>query len=164
MNDAGFGTLLFDLLTAGEELLDRATGELRFDCELLAGRLSDATAWLGEQGAAKGLPIGYFGASTGAGAALMAAAARPGEIKAVVSRGGRPDLAGPALPRVKAPTRLIVGGRDNIVIVLNRRALAQLACEKDLQLVPGATHLFEEPGTLELAARLSADWFEKYLK
>ena len=164
LNSAGFATLLFDLLTAEEEKLDDVTGELRFDCGLLARRLSDATTWVMGQPGAKGLPLGYFGASTGAGAALQAAASRPRDVKAVVSRGGRPDLAGEKLRLVRAPTLLIVGGLDDVVIPLNQQALAKLTCEKELSIVPGATHLFEEPGTLERAAELSTYWFDKHLK
>jgi len=164
LNSAGFATLLFDLLTDQEEKVDDATGELRFNCNLLARRLSDATGWIKTHTAATGLPIGYFGASTGAAAALLSAATRPGDVKAVVSRGGRPDLATEALPLVQAPTLLIVGGLDDVVIDLNRKALAKLTCEKELSIVPGATHLFEEPGTLERAAELSRAWFAKYLE
>ena len=160
---AGLATLLVDLLTEEEEAVDQYTGHLRFDIGLLAGRLIGATDWLGEDPRTAGLAVGYFGASTGGGAALVAAARRPDRAGAVVSRGGRPDLAGPALPHVRAPTLLIVGGRDVPVIAMNQEALAQLRCEKRLEIVPGATHLFEEPGTLEQVARLARDWFNHYL-
>lgn len=163
LQQAGCATLLFDLLTPEEEDLERYTRHLRFDIALLAQRLVDVTRWLGAQPEVAGLPVGYFGASTGAGAALVAAAHGGQTIAAVVSRGGRPDLAGAALPRVRAPTLLIVGSHDVEVIALNREALAQLQCEKALELVPGASHLFEEPGTLESAARLAAGWFERHL-
>jgi dienelactone hydrolase len=163
----GFTTLLFDLLTMEEEHAERFTRHLRFDITLLAERLSGATRWALEQPALARLPIGYFGASTGAAAALVAAAVAAWsnvyEVGAVVSRGGRPDLAGAALPRVRAPTLLIVGGDDSEVIALNRQALEQLRCEKELRIVPGATHLFEESGTLETAARLATDWFQRHL-
>jgi dienelactone hydrolase len=161
--DRGLATLLIDLLTAEEESIDLRTAHLRFDIGLLANRLADATEWLITQPATRPLRIGYFGASTGAAAALVAAALRPESIRAVVSRGGRPDLAGEALPRVQAPTLLIVGGNDHAVIGLNREALAQLTCEKRLEIVPGATHLFEEPGALETVARLAGDWFLRHL-
>jgi putative phosphoribosyl transferase len=160
---AGIGTLLFDLLTPGEERRDAVSGALRFDIGLLASRLAGATEWLESQPETRGLKVGYFGASTGGGAALVAAAELGAGIAAVVSRGGRPDLAGEALRRVKSPTLLIVGGYDEIVIGLNDEAYAQLRCEKDIRIVPGATHLFEEPGTLEEVARLSANWFRKHL-
>jgi dienelactone hydrolase len=159
----GLGTLLMDLLTSEEEEVDARTAHLRFDIGLLARRLVDATAWLGADAETRGLSVGYFGASTGGGAALVAAANRPADVGAVVSRGGRPDLAGAALPRVQAPTLLIVGGRDEPVIGMNREALAQLRCEKRLEIVPGATHLFEEPGALEEVARLAAGWFARHL-
>jgi putative phosphoribosyl transferase len=158
LNEAGFGTLLMDLLTAEEDELDRITAEHRFNIPLLAERLTAAIEWLrqGEEGT---LPIGIFGASTGAAAALVAAAKRPDGVAAVVSRGGRPDLAGPALARVRAPTLLIVGGADHVVLELNRRALEQVQTKKQLVVVPGAGHLFEEPGALEQVAALAADWF-----
>lgn len=159
---AGLGTLLLDLLTMQEEEIDRRTAHLRFDIGLLAARLAGATDWLGCQPATRDLPVGYFGASTGGGAALVAAAARP-DVRAVVSRGGRPDLAGPALAQVRAPTLLLVGGADTPVIGLNRQALTQLDGMARLVLVPGATHLFEEPGTLEQVAALARDWFLCYL-
>jgi dienelactone hydrolase len=159
LNRAGIGTLLFDLLTEVEEQ-DRANV---FDVELLAGRLVGATAWLRAQPGAGRVPIGYFGASTGAAAALWAAADPGAEIDAVVSRGGRPDLAGPRLGDVHAPTLLIVGGLDSVVLDLNRQALALLRTESRLTVVPGATHLFEEPGTLAAAAELARDWFGAHL-
>lgn len=159
----GLGTLLLDLLTESEEAAERQTGHLRFDIELLAGRLTDTVAWLEGQMELEATRIGYFGASTGAGAALVAAARQPERIGAVVSRGGRPDLAAEALPHVLAPTLLIVGGRDPTVLDLNRQAGEQLRCEHRLEIVPGATHLFEEPGTLDQAAHLAADWFSTHL-
>ncbi len=160
----GLATLLLDLLTAAEEQADLDTGHLRFDIGLLAERVLEATDWLGREPATRGLQIGYFGASTGAGAALVAAAERPSLVRAVVSRGGRPDLAGSALVRVQAPTLLIVGGDDYQVIKLNRQALAELRCEKEISIVPGATHLFEERETLEQVAKLARNWFDRYLK
>lgn len=163
LRDAGLGTVLIDLLTEAEEATDLRTGELRFDIDLLADRLLTAAAWLQEEPATADLAIGYFGASTGAAAALVAAAEQPEHIEAIVSRGGRPDLAGRWLQLVEAPTLLIVGGLDTVVIEMNRDALEQLKCEKALEIVPGATHLFEEPGTLEEVARLSADWFARHL-
>jgi putative phosphoribosyl transferase len=163
LNEAKLATLLIDLLTLHEEVIDTRTAHLRFDIDLLAERLVDATDWLTQFPDTKHLPIGYFGASTGAAAALAAAAVRPNVVGAVVSRGGRPDLAGSALPRVRAPTLLIVGGDDGQVIELNRAALAQLCCEKQLVIVPAATHLFEEPGALDEVARLARDWFQRYL-
>lgn len=163
LNDAGLATLLIDLLTRDEEAVDLRTAHLRFDIGLLAGRLVHATDWLAGEPATRGLRIGYFGASTGGGAALVAAAERPDAVGAVVSRGGRPDLAGPALPRVRAPVLLIVGGNDIPVIELNRQALEQLRSEKQLVIVPGATHLFEEPGALEQVARLASEWFVRHL-
>jgi putative phosphoribosyl transferase len=159
LNEAGFGTLLFDLLTVEEEL-DRANV---FDIGLLARRLVEVTRWVRSQPEAAGLPVGYFGASTGAGAALWAAAEPDADVAAVVSRGGRPDLAGPRLAEVTAPTLLIVGGRDNVVLDLNRQAQALLRCESRLVVVPGATHLFEEPGTLQAAAEAARDWFTSHL-
>ena len=163
LQEAGLATLLIDLLTPDEEVIDERTRHLRFDIPLLAERLVDAIDWLADNPETAGLPVGMFGASTGAGAALVAAPERPERIFAVVSRGGRPDLAGEALPQVQAPTLLIVGGNDLAVIGLNRRALAMLRCEKQLEIVPGASHLFEEPGTLEAVAGLARDWFEKYV-
>jgi pimeloyl-ACP methyl ester carboxylesterase len=160
LREAGLGTLLFDLLTGAEDC-DYAT---RFDISLLTSRLLAATRWIRRESAATALPIGFFGASTGAAAALAAAAQMGARIGAVVSRGGRPDLAGAeALGRVTAPTLLIVGGRDEEVIALNREAYAQLGCIKTLHIVPGATHLFEEPGTLEQVAAAAAGWFARWL-
>src|SRR5882672_4572654 len=163
IREAGVGSLLFDLLTREEESVDDFTRHLRFDIELLAARLIEATQWLAGQAETRNLRVGYFGSSTGAAAAIRAAARLGEEIGAVVSRGGRPDLAGDALPLVKAPTLLIVGGLDYPVIEMNREAYARLRCEKELKIVPGATHLFEEPGTLEEVARLAAEWFRKHL-
>jgi putative phosphoribosyl transferase len=163
LREAGLGTLLFDLLSREEEAVDLRTGHLRFDIGLLAGRLVAAVDWLGERPETRDLPVGLFGASTGGGAALVATAERPEEVGAVVSRGGRPDLAGEALARVRAPTLLLVGEADGPVIALNRQALERLTGEKELRLIPGAGHLFEEPGTLEQVARLAADWFHRHL-
>ena len=163
IREAGLGTLLFDLLTHDEERRDAMTGELRFDIALLAKRLIGATRWLEKQPETRGLKIGYFGASTGGGAALVAAAELGDGIAAVVSRGGRPDLAGDALENVKSPTLLVVGGYDEMVICLNDDAYAKLRCEKDFRIVPGATHLFEEPGKLEQVAQISAAWFRKHM-
>src|SRR2546426_5344275 len=163
LNEAGLATLLFDLLTPEEESVDLYTREHRFNIGLLAERLVHATKWAKEQEPTRDLRIGYFGSSTGGGAALVAAAELPDRIGAVVSRGGRPDLAGDALPKVKSPTLLIVGGLDYPVIEMNQEALARLRCEKELKVVPGATHLFEEPGTLEEVARLAANWFQRHL-
>jgi putative phosphoribosyl transferase len=163
LNQARLATLLVDLLSPEEEAVDLRTAQLRFNIGLLAERLVAVTDWLVQQPDTRPLRIGYFGASTGAAAALVAAAERPKIVRAVVSRGGRPDLAGPALVPVEAPTLLIVGGNDPLVIELNRAALAQLRCEKRLVIVPGATHLFEEPGTLDEVARLARQWFERYL-
>ncbi len=160
---AGLATLLVDLLTPEEEEMDLRTGHLRFDIGLLAERLTGATDWLMENPDTSNLQIGYFGASTGAAAALVAAAERPEAVGAIVSRGGRPDLAGDALPLVKAPTLLIVGGNDVPVIGMNEEAFAQMHAEKELKIVPGATHLFEEPGALEEVARLAAGWFARHL-
>lgn len=159
----GIGTLLFDLLTREEEAVDEVSGELRFDIRFLANRLMDVTRSLMQRADMKHAKLGYFGASTGAAAALVAAAELQEAIGAVVSRGGRPDLAGNALSSVRAPTLLIVEGDDQPVIRMNRDALAKLRCEKKLVIVPGATHLFEEPGTLEEVARLAAEWFTQYL-
>jgi dienelactone hydrolase len=157
---ARLATLLIDLLTEDEEQAEMHTHHLHFDIGLLAGRLIGATDWLAAEPRTAGLAVGYFGASTGGGAALVAAAERPDRVKAVVSRGGRPDLAGDALPHVMAPTLLIVGGRDEPVIAMNERALNRLGAQfKWLEIVPGATHLFEEPGTLAAAAALARDWF-----
>jgi dienelactone hydrolase len=164
LNRAGLATLLFDLLTEEEEYAERYSRHLRFDIELLAQRLLAATDWAGNDAHARRLPVGFFGASTGGGAALVAAAARPAKISAVVSRGGRPDLAGgDALSLVKAPTLLSVGGDDDVVIDLNEQALARLRWEKRLEIVPGASHLFEEPGTLERVAELAREWFTSHL-
>ena len=159
LNEAGLATLLFDLLTPEEESVDLYTREHRFNIGLLAERLVHATKWAKQQKQTADLRIGYFGSSTGGGAALVAAAELPNEIGAVVSRGGRPDLAGEALPKVKAPTLLIVGGEDHVVIELNEQARAQMKCECKIDIVPGATHLFEEPGALEHVAKLASDWF-----
>jgi pimeloyl-ACP methyl ester carboxylesterase len=165
LQQAGVGTLLFDLLTAQEEQVDMHTREHRFDISLLTRRMQDATLWVLAQEDLKQAPIGYFGASTGSAAALIAAARLGDRISAVVSRGGRPDLAGPvALAAVTAPTLLIVGGDDHGVIELNEQAFEHLQCERRLAIVPGATHLFEERGTLEQVAELAADWFVAHLK
>jgi dienelactone hydrolase len=163
LNEAKLATLLIDLLTVNEELIDMRTAQLRFDIELLAERLVGATNWVAQFPDTRQLRIGYFGASTGAAAALVAAAVRPDAVGAIVSRGGRPDLAGAAVPHVRAPTLLIVGGNDGQVIELNRTALAQMRSEKQLVIVPGATHLFEEPGALDEVARLARDWFHCHL-
>jgi alpha-beta hydrolase superfamily lysophospholipase len=160
LQEAGLATLLFDLLTASEEIEDRRTAHLRFDIDLLSRRLVDATLWAMQ--VAPGLPLGYFGASTGAAAALVAAAGMGERIRAVVSRGGRPDLAGQALSHVTAPTLLIVGGNDPEVLRLNRQAAALLRCPHELVAIPRATHLFEEPGTLEEVARLAAEWMDAH--
>ena len=160
----GLGTLLLDLLTPTEEHVDLATRELRFDIVLLAERLVGAIEWLSNQETTRTLPLGLFGASTGAAGALVAAARRPDRVGAVVSRGGRPDLAGADLPSVKAPTLLIVGGNDPVVIDLNRRAMARMTAPLQLEIIPRATHLFEEPGTLEQVARLARDWFVRHLR
>jgi dienelactone hydrolase len=162
LREHGVGTLLFDLLTKDEEEEDRFTGHLRFDIRLLADRLLGATVWYHKE--EPGLFIGYFGSSTGGAAALVADARSEIPIHAIVSRGGRPDLAGPALPKVKAPTLLMVGGADTAVIEMNREAFAKLECQKEMRLIPGATHLFEEPGTLEQVAQLAAKWFESHFK
>jgi putative phosphoribosyl transferase len=164
LHEARIGTLLFDLLTTGEERHDAATGEYRFDVELLGRRLVGATDWVLAHAELAGFPIGYFGASTGAAAALIAAAQRPDDVIAVVSRGGRPDLAAPWLPRVRAPALLIVGGADVEVIQLNQAAIDLLPGEKRLEIVPGATHLFEEPGALEQVAALAAEWFGEHFR
>jgi dienelactone hydrolase len=163
LREAGLATLLMDLLTADEEAIDLRTQRLRFDISLLADRLVGATDWLAQNPETRDLTIGYFGASTGAAAALVAAAERPDAVGAIVSRGGRPDLAGAALARVRAPTLLIVGGHDIPVIGMNQEAMAQLHAETKLEIVPGATHLFEEPGALEEVARLAREWFERYV-
>jgi pimeloyl-ACP methyl ester carboxylesterase len=157
-------TLLIDLLTSGEEVLDAYSAQYRFDIPMLASRLIGIVDWLKAQPLTAGLPVGLFGASTGGGAALIAAADRPADIRAVVSRGGRPDLAGVALRRVAAPTLLIVGSRDEPVIEMNHTAMKQMTSHVTLEIVPGASHLFEEPGTLEQVADLAAGWFEHYLR
>jgi len=163
LRQAGLGTLLIDLLTQAEERIDERTNGLRFDIAFLAGRLGAAVDWLGAQQRTRDMPVGLFGASTGAGAALVAASRKPTRVKAVVSRGGRPDMAAESLQATACPTLLIVGGNDGVVIDLNRRALAQLHCEKELIVVPGAGHLFEEPGALEMVADLAVDWFTSHL-
>lgn len=165
LQEAGFATLLIDLLTAQEEGVDEHTRQHRFDIEMLGRRLVGATGWLERYRPTSPLPIGYFGASTGGGAALVAAAELPDAVAAVVSRGGRPDLAGDALPLVRAPTLLIVGGEDGPVIGMNEEAMRQMHdVEVRLEIVPGATHLFEEPGKLEEVARLAVDWFARHLR
>ena len=164
LGEAGLATLLLDLLTADEDAVDAHAAEFRFDIALLAERVVGATDWLAGADATAALSVGYFGASTGAGAALVAAARRPERVRAVVSRGGRPDLAADDLPRVKAPTLLIVGGADGPVIGVNRQALDRLGSkEKGLHIIPGTTHLFEEPGALDEVARLAADWFTRHM-
>jgi putative phosphoribosyl transferase len=163
LHGRGMATLLMDLLTSEEEMSDARTGHLRFDIPLLANRLVAAVDWVATREGMRGFPIGLFGASTGAGAALSAAASRPDLIRAVVSRGGRPDLAGDDLPAVRAPTLLIVGGADRHVLELNKLALARMRARARLEIVPGATHLFEEPGALEEVTRLAADWFLRFL-
>jgi len=164
IRESGNGTLLFDLLTSVEEIEDNVTAALRFDISMLAQRLVAATNWVNSQPETQQLTIGYFGSSTGGGAALVAAAELGKGISAVVSRGGRPDLAGGALARVQSPTLLIVGEYDQVVIRLNEEALAKLCCEKELKIVPRATHLFEEKGALEQVAQLAADWFRRHLR
>ena len=164
IRQAGVGTLLFDLLTLEEETVDLRTRHLRFDIGLLANRLVDATRWIKKEEGTSHLKIGYFGSSTGGGAALVAAAELGQQISAVVSRGGRPDLARDALGQVTAPTLLIVGGLDYSVIQMNKEAYAQMHCEREMKIVSGATHLFEEPGALEDVAHLAADWFQRYLR
>ena len=159
LRDAGLGTLLFDLLTAEEGRVDDVTREYRFDIELLARRLGGTLEWLAGQAGVARLPVGLFGSSTGAATALIAAARAPERVDAVVSRGGRADLAGDELPRVQAPTLLIVGGADHQVLDLNRQALERLRCPAEIAVVEGATHLFEEPGALEEVQRLARDWF-----
>jgi len=165
MNEAGLATLLMDLLTEEEERIDEVTAELRFDIGLLARRTAQVVQWIESQPKLRDLPCGLFGASTGAAAALVAAASLPkGMVQAVVSRGGRPDLAGESLSRVRCPVLLIVGGHDDVVINLNEEAKARMRCPCELKIVPGATHLFEEPGTLEQVADLSAGWFTRHLQ
>ena len=159
LSEARLATVLIDLLTANEEVVDIRTAQLRFNIGLLAERLAQVTDWLAHQSATRDLPFGYFGSSTGAAAALMAAAERPKLMGAVVSRGGRPDLAARALPYVQAPTLLIVGSNDVPVIAMNRDAMRQLPCETKLEIIPGASHLFEESGALEVVARLARQWF-----
>ena len=159
LNNAGLATLLFDLLTPEEESVDARTGEFRFNIGLLAERLVHAIKWAKQQEQTRDLRIGYFGSSTGGGAALVAAAEMPEDVGAVVSRGGRPDLADGALPKVQAATLLIVGGNDDVVIELNEQARDRMRCEVKLEIVPGATHLFEEPGALEKVAKLASAWF-----
>jgi dienelactone hydrolase len=159
----GFATLLADLLTRDEEALDQYTRQYRFDIALLGGRLVDAVDWAQEQPELRRLPVAFFGASTGAAAALIAAAKRPAITRAVISRGGRPDLAGEALPRVQAPTLLIVGGKDPAVIDLNQDAMRRMRAPLKLEIIPGATHLFEEPGALEQVTRLATSWCQHYL-
>jgi putative phosphoribosyl transferase len=163
LREAGLATLLLDLLTPAEEQVDLRTRQLRFDIDLLAGRLVQAISWMQCYPTTAGSPIGLFGASTGAGAALVAAAARPDAVSAVVSRGGRPDLAGAALLTVEAPTLLIVGGRDDVVIDLNKQAMRAMPRVTRLDVIPGATHLFEEPGALEQVADRARAWFARYL-
>jgi putative phosphoribosyl transferase len=163
LRQAGLATLLFDLLTWEEERVDERTRKLRFDIGLLTDRLLDVTEWVRGAEDTRSVEVGYFGASTGAAAALLAAARGPHRIGAVVSRGGRPDLAGPALGRVRAATLLIVGGLDHEVMKMNRDAFRELTCEKRLEIVPGATHLFQEEGALERVAQLAADWFAAHL-
>ena len=163
LNNAGLATLLFDLLTSEEESIDARTAEFRFNLGLLAERLVHATKWAKQQEQIRDLLIGYFGSSTGGGAALVAAAEIQQDVVAVVSRGGRPDLAAEALPKVQAPTLLIVGGNDDVVIELNEQARDRMSCEVKLEIVPGATHLFEEPGALEQVANLASDWFVAHL-
>jgi len=164
IREAGVGTLLFDLLTREEERIDLQTRHLRFDIDLLARRLVGATEWVKKQKETAPMRICYFGIGAGGGAALIAAAEMDDEIGAVVSRGGRPDMAGEALSRVVSPTLLIVGGSDDAIIRLNEEALGKLLCVKELKIVPGATHLFEEPGKMEEVARLAADWFQRHLR
>jgi len=163
LNETGLATLLFDLLTQEEDAIDVQSRELRFNIHLLAERLIHATKWAKQQEQTCDLRIGYFGSSTGGAAALVASAENPLDVGAVVSRGGRPDLAGEALPKVQAATLLIVGGNDNTVIELNEQARDRMRCEVRLEIIPGATHLFEEPGTLEKVATLAGDWFAKHI-
>ncbi len=164
LRESGVGTLLFDLMTAEEEQAEASTRHLRFDIPFLARRLVAATQWVLDEGTIRDISVGYFGSSTGAAAALVAAAEMPENINVVVSRGGRPDLAGDALERVRASTLLIVGGKDTAVISLNEEAYGRLECQKALRIVPGATHLFEEPGTLETVARMASEWFADHFQ
>jgi len=164
LQKAGIATLLFDLLTSREEQEEYFTRHLRFDIGMLAGRLVEAARWAADRKEVANLELGFFGASTGAAAALMAASRLEGQVKAVVSRGGRPDLTGDALPEIRAATLLVVGGDDDAVVRLNRSAFAQLTCERELKIIPGATHLFEEPGALEEVANLAAHWFQSHLQ
>lgn len=164
LQNAHFATLLFDLLTKEEDEIDTVTAQFRFDIKFLAQRLRAATKFIVQTPQLNQLPIGYFGASTGGGAALVAASRMVKEIKAVVSRGGRPDLAGESLNYVEAPTLLIVGGDDGVVINLNQEAMVKMRCVKKLEIIPGASHLFEEPGALEAVSKLAVAWFEKYIK
>lgn len=164
LNEAGLGTLLFDLLTAEEESAEAVTRHLRFDIKVLSERLIAASRWSMSRAATLDLPMGYFGSSTGAAAAIVAASELGNDISAVVSRGGRPDLAKAALDRIAAPTLLIVGGDDYPVLTLNQEACDRLGCEKALRIIPGATHLFEEPGKLEQAARFACEWFVRHLQ
>jgi putative phosphoribosyl transferase len=163
LQEAHYGTLLLDLLTTSEEEWDQQSGEYRFDIPRLARRLIQATEWANGDEHVRGLPVAYFGASTGAAAALVAAAELPSDVRAVVSRGGRPDLAGPALEQVRAPTLLIVGARDREVLQLNQQAQRQMGTMTRIEVVPNASHLFEEPGTLERVAILAREWFDRYL-
>lgn len=163
LNGVGLSTLLFDLLTADEDEVDARTRQYRFDIPLIGRRMSEAVGWLTEHPATATLPLGLFGASTGAAAALIAAAENPDRVRAVVSRGGRPDLAGNALPRVRAATLFIVGGLDTTVIDLNREAAARMGCHHEELVVPGASHLFEEPGKLEIVQQAAADWFMDHI-
>jgi dienelactone hydrolase len=163
LEEGGFATLLMDLLTREEEAIDLRTREYRFDIDLLGHRVVAAIDWASGESAVSALPIACFGASTGAAAALIAAAERPNAVRAVISRGGRPDLAGDALPHVQAPTLLIVGGADDVVIQLNRQAMRLMQAPVSLEIVPGATHLFEEPGTLEQVSRLALAWCRRHL-
>ena len=163
LNEAGLATLLFDLLTPEEEAIDMQTQEHRFNIDLLAMRLGHSTKWAKQQEQTSNLGLGYFGSSTGGAAALMAAVDAPQNVDAVVSRGGRPDLAGEALPKVKAPTLLIVGGNDDVVIELNEQARDRMHCEVKLEIIPGARHLFEQPGALEKVAQLASQWFSRHL-
>ena len=163
LNEGGLATLLVDLLTPDEQQVDFQTARLRFDIPFLGGRLTDIADWVNDQAELHRLPLGLFGASTGAAAALLTAVDRPDMVRAVVSRGGRPDLASEAIEQVRSPVLLIVGGSDSAVIELNKRAMAKMRCAHQLKIVPGATHLFEEPGTLEQVAKLANDWFGRWL-